>query len=190
MRRLAGVAGRTAQLAASRPAPPAPANPPDNRAVNWDEVFGCLDRDLARRGRSTPYSFDLPEGASPEFAQSPVNLTLYPHGDREFLARVNASAEWNDLDLLLRTIRQIGARALVVAQPFNGSVYDACRIDAPARRQYYERVHAMAESHGASAGDFSAFEGDRSFFSDLVHPSAKAWIYYDQLLDRFYHGQN
>ena len=181
---------RTAQLAAARPAPPAPAELPDEGAVQWNEAFENLDQDLKQRGRSTPYSFDLPEGASPEFAGQPVNLSLYPHGNREFLARVDASTEWNDLDLLLRTIQRIGACALVVAQPFNGSVYDACRIDASARRRYYDRVHALAKARGVPSGDFSAFEGDRSFFSDLVHPSAKAWIYYDQLLDRFYHGQS
>ena len=167
--------------------PSSPPPTPHGSSPDWAALRTNIERDLAQRGTATPYSLDLPGGSPMEFQAEAARLPLYPHGNREFLRRLDASPEWTDLRLLLRTIRCLGAHVLLVEQPFNGSVYDACHIDAATRRQFYDRVRAEADAHGVPLRDFSGFEEDRSFFSDLVHPSAKAWIDYDQVLDRFYH---
>jgi len=78
------------------------------------------------------------------------------------------------------------ARVLLLDQPFNGLYSESCGVTARARGQYYAKVRSLAGRYGMSLSDFSAYEDDRSFFRDEVHPSALAWIYYDQALDGFY----
>lgn len=179
---------QTAHLAAARHPPSWWLDPGDGRSPDWTGLLRKMDGNLAQSGFATPYSLDLSANPRPEFLAQADPLSLYPHGDGEFLARLDASREWTDLGLLLRTVRQIGAQVLLVGQPFNGAVYDACRVDASTRQRYYGRVAALANTDGVKFGDFARYEEDRSFFSDLLHPSAKAWLYYDREMARFYHA--
>ena len=58
-----------------------------------------------------------------------------------------------------------------------------------ARWAYYRRVSQLAAAYRVPLRDFSAYEEDRAFFMDLVHPSAEAWVHYDQTLAQFYGHQ-
>lgn len=178
---------QTAQLAESCHAPSVPADKPQGGLPDWSDLVCGLNDELTQHGLATPYTLDLPGATPPAFLTEADPLHIYPRGDHAFLNRMNAATEWVDFELLLRTIEQTGAQVLLVEQPFNGSVLDACHVSAPMRRRYYDRLRDLAARHGVAQRDFSQFEGDRSFFSDLMHPSAKAWLYYDQALDAFYH---
>jgi D-alanine transfer protein len=104
-----------------------------------------------------------------------------------FLRRMNAAPEWIDLALLLRTIRELRVDALLIGQPMNGRLSEQSGVSAQARRVYYERVQRLAAASGTPLRDFSGHEDEPEFFADRVHPSARAWLYYDRTLDEFYH---
>ncbi len=141
---------------------------------DWSEILA----DVSRRADkvSPPASAGSNPGAEPKS----------PHPDEDFLARLARSPEWGDLDLLLRTLRELGARPLLVNQPINGPASDRVGVSPVARRQFYDRVLAVAARHRVPCRDFSDHEEDPAFFADLVHPSAEAWVYYDRALAEFY----
>ena len=150
--------------------------------VEWSET-------KAAAGRANFYSLGLTDGERP--AERALRSEFPPAAadrDEDFLRRMAAAPEWTDLELLLRTTRQLGVRLLLVDQPINGLYSDWTGVSARARRAYYQRVAQTAAAHGVPVRDFSEYEEDRSFFADAVHPSAKAWAVYDRALDAFYHG--
>ncbi len=175
----------TAQLASSSASLFDPACSPSG-PLDWTGLNRDVESTLMQRGISTPFSLDLPGTPPPAFLTEASPLRLYPKSDQEFLQRLSDSREWTDLDLLLQTIRRLRAHVLLVSQPFNGTFYDSLHVSTQARMAYYERVRALADGRGIALSDFSAFEGDRSFFADLLHPSAKAWLSYDRTMMRFY----
>lgn len=106
--------------------------------------------------------------------------------DTEFFAELAKSREWTDLGLLLSTLKELGAQAFFISQPFNGIYRDLNGNSASARRAYYDKLHAAIDPTGFPLLDFSEHEEDRFFFNDTGHPSSKAWIYYDHALADFY----
>lgn len=145
--------------------------PATGRPIDWERLFADAEADPG----------------PPPGHPAPGGTTGGGH-DREFVARLNASAEFGDLSLLLHVLRELRMRVLFISQPFNGPDSDAKGITPRARRVYYERVEALVRAGGYPLRDFSAHEADPLFFSDAEHPSAKAWLYYDREIDRFYAG--
>jgi D-alanine transfer protein len=124
-------------------------------------------------------------GGKPSAKSPPAARPRDP--DADFLRRMDAGKEWIDFGLLLRVLRELGVHALVIDQPINGRWSDERGVSAKARQVYYGRVRRIAAAYGIRVADFSSHEEDPAFFADAVHPSAKAWIYYNQALDEFYH---
>ena len=110
--------------------------------------------------------------------------------DAEFLEELAKAREWTDLGLLLSVLKEVGARALFISQPFNGVYREMNGNSAAARRAYYDKLHAFIDPTGFALLDFSEHEEDRYFFNDTGHPSSKAWIYYDHALVDFYAKPN
>ena len=106
--------------------------------------------------------------------------------DADFLDRMQTAPEWGDLDLLLEAAPRLGVRLLVIDQPINGAWSDARGVTAAARQVYYRRIAQAAAAHKVTLRDFSTHEEDPTFFLDEAHPSAEAWVWYDQALAEFY----
>ncbi len=155
-----------------------------HKTFEWARTLAEVTRAEAKRRRATP-------GTGETFLAGAGELRRAARLDRDedFLRRMAASPEWTDLDLLLRTLRELGARPVLVGQPINGPSSDGEGITPRARRQYYDRVQKVAAAYRVPLRDFSAYEEDPTFFLDLVHPSARAWVLYDQALAGFYHGK-
>lgn len=114
----------------------------------------------------------------------------YAEGDEAFLHTLKHAPEWGDLELLLRTLHELGAKPLVLSVPMNGTFFDAVNVSAAARHQYYERLRKLTTAYGAAEIDFEEHEHDKQFFADTYdHPSAKGWIYFDEAMDAFVHGR-
>ena len=108
--------------------------------------------------------------------------------DGMFVARLASSREFDDLALLIRVLKEMKMEAYFIGQPLNGPFRDRLQISAAARRVYYARVEAVLRAGGYPWHDFSEHEQDADFFSDVEHPSAEAWLFYDRAIDRFYSG--
>ena len=98
------------------------------------------------------------------------------------------SKEWDDLALLIRGLRELGADPMFISQPFNGIYRDMGGTSPQSRGVYYAKLEQTLRDAGIPLLDFSEHEEDRFFFNDTGHPSAKAWIFYDEGIDHFYHS--
>ncbi len=106
------------------------------------------------------------------------------------ISRLQESAEWTDLELLLEALRAFGARPLILSMPIAGAFYDTHGVSHEARQEfYYDRLRQLAERFGVSVVDFLDQDEDPGFLDGVgAHLSPKGWVYYARALDRFYHG--
>ncbi len=127
--------------------------------------------------------FERPTGVS---RSSPDDR---PYAD-EMVSNLRNSTEWTDLDLLLEGLKQLGARPLLLSMPIAGSFYDRQGISRQERHDlYYQRLRELAERRGVPLIDFENEDEDAAFLSGVgSHLSPEGWLYYDDALDRFYHG--
>jgi D-alanine transfer protein len=110
--------------------------------------------------------------------------------DTAFIAALGRSAEWEDLALLLRVVRELKLDPLVLSMPMEDAHFERMGISPEFRAAYSERLHAFASLHDVPVVDFLDHASDSRFFADHYgHPSAKGWIYFDRVLDDFYHGR-
>ena len=107
--------------------------------------------------------------------------------DEDFDARLLASKEFDDLQLLIDVLKELGVDALFISQPFNGIYRDLGGTSRRGRQVYYDKLASILGPSGYRLLEFADHDEDRFFFNDANHPSAKAWIFYDRAIDRFFH---
>ena len=153
----------------------------------WDRLAREAEAEDLAHGDGTRYSattrFDAKD-------RSDRPLPLSPPGskDGDYLKKLDQSAEWTDLVLLMEVLRSLKARPLFISQPFNGVFNDLTGVSERARRAYYDKLRQVVAPYNIPLADFADHEQDRMFFNDSNHPSGKGWIYYDRALDHFYRG--
>lgn len=110
-------------------------------------------------------------------------------GDAIMRAVTNAR-EWTDIELLMRTFKELGAQPLLLTMPVEDirlEVYDA---PSAVRAIYLDRLNALASRYQFPLVDFREHEKDAAFLVDFVdHLSGKGWLYYDKALDDFFHDR-
>jgi D-alanine transfer protein len=109
--------------------------------------------------------------------------------DEEFRQELARSREWGDLEMLLRALRELGAKPLLLSTPLHGTYLEYNGVSRPARQRYYNRLEALARSLDVPLVDFADHDLDRFFLCDISHLSSKGWVYYAYALDAFYHGR-
>jgi D-alanine transfer protein len=110
-------------------------------------------------------------------------------GESIFRAMLHAR-EWTDLELLLRTMRELGAEPLLLSMPVEDIRLEVYGADAKLRNAYVQRLDALAEQYHLRLIDFREHERDPAFLVDFLdHLSGKGWLYYDKALDDFFHGR-
>ncbi|MFN2540706.1 MAG: D-alanyl-lipoteichoic acid biosynthesis protein DltD [Chthoniobacterales bacterium] len=107
--------------------------------------------------------------------------------DGWFHEHMNESAEWTDLELLLRILREIQARPLVISMPMNGPYFDSLNVSRAAREEFYERLRRLQRRYNFELVDFEEHDQDPDFLNP--HLTAKGWILYDRVLDDFMHDR-
>lgn len=105
-------------------------------------------------------------------------------------ARLNPSPEYQDLQLLMKVLKEQGAQALFVIVPVNGFWYDYIGFSTQERAAYYARIREMSQQNGFEVADFSQHEYDRYFLQDIMHLGWKGWVAVDQAMDQFYHERS
>jgi D-alanine transfer protein len=110
--------------------------------------------------------------------------------DMAFIEALGRSAEWEDLALLLRVVRELKLDPLLLSMPMEDAHFERMGISPEYRAAYSERLHEFASVHSVPVVDFADHGADPKFFADHYgHPSAKGWIYFDRALDDFFHGR-
>lgn len=100
-------------------------------------------------------------------------------------ARLTASPEYQDLELLFNVLKQAGAKPMFVIVPVNGLWADYTGFSLSERQTYYHRVRQMVEQQGFQVADFSGHEYDPYFLKDIMHLGWKGWVLVDEAIDRF-----
>jgi D-alanine transfer protein len=110
--------------------------------------------------------------------------------DVGFRSGVKASPVWTDLELLLRCLTTIHARPLILSMPLAGEFYDHAGVSRLARDDYYKKLCALVKRYHFPVAEFKEHDEDPPFLiRHQSHLTAKGWVYYDQVLDDFYHGR-
>jgi len=110
--------------------------------------------------------------------------------DVGFQKRMDESAGWIDLELLLRTLTKVRARPLLLSMPIAGDLYERNGVSRSAREQYYAKLRALVQRYHFRLVEFEGHDEDSAFlYLQKSHLTAKGWIYYDRALDDFFHGR-
>lgn len=99
------------------------------------------------------------------------------------------SPEYQDLEILLRTLQAKGAKPLFIISPANGPWYDFKGFSISERQQHYQRLREIIGQYGFVIADLSPHEYEPYFMQDPWHFGWKGWVDVDEILDNFYHGK-
>ena len=155
--------------------------------LNWDELIQQATDTYAAKTTSNPYGIDdfYWKFNMKDMLKQKNDLT-----DSKFMQLLEASAEWHDLDLVLKSLQQFGAQTLLLTVPLHGHYYDYRGVSAQARVTFYDMFRAAAKPYGIPVVTFQDHEYDTYFFQDTFdHPSLRGWVFYDRVLDDFYHDR-
>lgn len=115
-----------------------------------------------------------------------------PVGSNNDLYRKNLlnSQEWTDFKILLIVLQQLGAKPLIISRPLNVPLWEVMGVTEDTQDIFYDKLHAVADPFKMPLIDLRQYDHDRYFSIDQgSHTSRDGWVYVDQILDAYYHGQ-
>ena len=147
---------------------------------NWDALVG----DAAVTG--LPQLWENQEDtAAPKLARK-----LRGKDDSTFTAMLSRTDEWNHLSLLLRTLRELGAKPLFISIPINADAFEMAGVKPAQLDFYYARLRDAVGDYHYPLVTFEKEQSDPYFFADSVgHPSSKGWMVFNHVINQFYHGK-
>lgn len=155
------------------------------RALNWNE--------LVKRAAQFAVNTTSIQAKRSEVAKKKANLSLQSTEmhTQTFLTKVGKAKEWTDLDLLLRTFEELGAKPLLLSMPVEDIRLEVYGVSPEARTAYLRRLDGLAEKHDVPLLDFRDHQKDPGFLVDFLdHLSPQGWLYYNKALDDFYHARS
>ena len=109
--------------------------------------------------------------------------------DKDFINRVKQHPEWIDLDILLRVLQELGAQPLILSRPMNIHLWEALGVSEQAQDLYYIKLNDIVNQYHMPLVDYQPYGTDIYFSIDQgAHTSRYGWVYVDQTLDEFFHG--
>jgi len=100
------------------------------------------------------------------------------------------SQEWTDFKILLIVLQQLGAKPLILSRPLNVPLWEVMGVTEDTQDIFYDKLHSVADPFNMPLMDFRQYDHDKYFSIDQgSHTSRDGWVYIDQTLDAFYHGQ-
>jgi D-alanine transfer protein len=110
--------------------------------------------------------------------------------DKGFINRVEAHPEWTDLDILLRTLQELGAQPLILSRPMNVHLWEALGVSEQAQNTYYVKLKDIVNQYHMPLVDYQQYGSDIYFSIDQgAHTSRYGWVFVDQTLNDFFHGR-
>jgi D-alanine transfer protein len=135
-----------------------------------------------------------------EYAKTsgPEKQTVASRSGASFCQRLDEAREWVDLELLLRVLTELHAQPLLLSMPMDGPFYDKAGVSRSVRECYYRKIRGLAKRYNFALVDFEQHDEDSAFLDHQnprlkhvpsAHLTAKGWIFYDRVLDDFFHGR-
>ena len=143
--------------------------------IDWAAQLARAKEEYRVQCRNNPFGFD-DERWNKTYKAEAAKLKG-TRSDTAFARDLQLSKEWTDLDLLLESLKELGARPLILSTPLHAAFYDFLGVSASARSGYYRKLRAVAWKSGATVIDFEACEGKNDFLIDYVgHLSPVGWV--------------
>jgi len=159
-----------------------------HRPMDWAAI---QDRALAEQKQ---HSFNNPYGIEDSkwwIYSHVIKDPVHPGSrDKKFVWRVCNHPEWADFKILLEVLQESGAKPLVLSRPMNVRLWEALGVSEQAQNTYYSKLQEAVAPFHVQAVDFRGY-GTNIYFSidQGSHTSRAGWVYIDQVLNDFYHGQ-
>jgi poly-D-alanine transfer protein DltD len=152
---------------------------------NWNELEARSDS--VWRAHSTNNAFGI-EDSIWMATRAKILARGGTMSDSTFIGGMQRSPDWEDLELLLATMKQLGARPLILSTPLKGAYWNHLGVSTSARDRMYRRFDSATAPFHFPARSFSERDSDVAFLSEpRSHLSAKGWLVYDRTIDAFYH---
>ncbi len=155
--------------------------------IDWQSLLATARAEQIQNSNNNPFGVDN----SRWWQMKDVLSNPIPPGtsDAGFTQRVLAAQEWEDLDITLRVLKELGAQPLIVSRPMNIYLWETIGVSEQAQDTYYNKLHSVVDPFQAPVIDYQQFGTDKYFSIDIAsHTSREGWIYVDQTLDAFFHG--
>jgi len=108
--------------------------------------------------------------------------------EAEYIASYEGGKEWDDLKLLLDTMKALQMKPLIIGVPLGGNGLEAHGVSRAAREHYYQHLRDVCAPYGWPLVDFAEHDMDPGFLiKGTSHYTAKGWLYVNWTLDDFYH---
>ncbi len=157
--------------------------------LDWSALESEAEQQQVKKVRAQPNPFSFAPNFWHRFAEH-VLRERNAYTDEGFIRDLEQSRGWTNFELLLRLLKERGARPLVLTPPLSAPFWDFAGVSPAARQVYYQRLRVLSVRYEVPILAFPEHEGDRYFVEDRgSHPSAKGWVYYDQVIDAFYHDR-
>ncbi len=165
--------------------PPSPRSGP----IHWEQRIDQVEAIFGQQRLPTSYSTG-PRTGFDDNLRAFFRDKQHPErsADDVFARACEASKEWVDFQLVLRIAQESGLHLLLVCQPLNAGFTRLQGLTANSTDLFYNRLRQAVAPFPLQLATFPSAEPDPHFYHDCIHPSAKAWIVYDQRLDRFFHA--
>jgi len=160
--------------------------PRQDATIDWQAMIQQAYAEQQPSAQNNPFGFDNQVWTDKYARLVPGRESQF--SDAWFVDNLDHTAEFADLDVLLRGLSELRAQPLIISQPVPGKYYDFIGISQDARMEFYNRLRALAGQYGVPVVDFENHDEDQYFVTDPnSHLSRVGWAYYDQALDAFYH---
>lgn len=107
----------------------------------------------------------------------------------QFIWNLDHSTEWTDFELALQVLTELRAKPIILSRPLDGRIWNAMGVTSLARKTYYDELQKTVAPYGFPFVDFKNHDSDKYFSIDpSSHTSPEGWVYVDQILDGFFHG--
>jgi len=107
--------------------------------------------------------------------------------DAAFRARIAVASEWLDLELLFRTLSELGAQPLILSMPIDDTLHDTKGVSRSGRQVYYDRMSELAHRYHFPLIQFEDHDADPDFLiAHREHPTPEGWMYYNRALEDFF----
>jgi D-alanine transfer protein len=161
--------------------------PHASAVIDWQALAAKAEQEQEAHANNNPFGFDNTIWFTRY--QNPTSDRYSLSFDQAAITNLQQTLEWTDLDILLRTLKEMGAEPLIMSRPINAPYWEARGVTAQDRQAYYNRLSQVVASYGMPLVDFRDHETDKYFNSDASsHTSRKGWVYVDKAMDEFFHG--
>ncbi len=149
--------------------------PKKDGSVPWQKIIEAMEKKQEEEDKEGP----------PEQVRK---HSLIP--EDEYIASYENGKEWDDLKLLLDTMKALGMKPLIIGIPLGGNGLETHGVTRDAREHYYEHFRKACEPYGWALVDFAEHDMDPGFlFKGTSHFTEKGWMYVNWALDDFYHDR-